>query len=112
MEDYKKLQLNGKRTAEELTKTWNQIHELNETGTNKILIKDNMQGYLSVFELWELTEKTVGNKFIKQPNIAVILEEQTSYNQKVFERIAKDFEINLKHFTKEQKAKEWLIKQI
>lgn len=110
-ENYIKIQFFGRRSLDEVVNKWHDVTKSVQSTTRKILIKDKMFGQLSVEEIGFLIESIQETKKYAQAQIAIVLRDGSSYNHRFFDIVSKYSRLNIKHFTMEDEAMEWLTRK-
>jgi hypothetical protein len=98
-----KVHFKGKRDINQMIDNWFNLHNIAADYKN-ILIIDSMEGELSTQGICLLFEMISENDFFMQKRIAILLDDTASYNTHFFDIFAKNWGLNIRHFSNEDDA--------
>jgi hypothetical protein len=104
-DELQRIELTGSRSVNGWLNSWLGIKNLKK---GKLLVVDNMTGEMSLEGICMLIEMLSEYCFYKENKIAVVLNDNNSYNSRFFDLFAKYWGISAKHFVDENEAVEWL----
>lgn len=104
--EYFRIEFLGKRTLNTMIKNWCTLKKIIKHLPVKLLIDDMMNGKFSTYDISYLFTEMDINISVR---IAIILLEKESYNHRFFESVAMFNSINMKHFSNETEAVNWLL---
>lgn len=106
-EAFIKVHFKGKRDINQMIDNWFNLHNIIVDYKN-ILIIDSMEGELSIQGICLLFEMISENDFFMHKRIAILLNDAASYNTHFFDIFAKNWGLNIRHFSNEDDAIAWL----
>jgi hypothetical protein len=107
-EKFNKIQFVGTRSLDESIKIWSDLSQLIDNSHKNLLIEDEMTGKMSANETSCVIESISDYKTYKSKKIAIVLKEESSYNSRLFDIIARNCGVCIKHFKLEEEAIGWL----